>query len=125
MPDDENESSDETGTDDASFDDGPETFEGEFEPGTEDADAASGHSESVFVVDDELSGRESWLERSSLSTELDDVEARATFAEEISLQADLAAVLSVDPSAPGEATENAPFVDADPAALDAAAGLST
>ena len=119
MPDDE--TTDEESTDDASFDETAESFEGEFDSDHEDS--SGGHSESVFVLDDELHGRESWLERSSLA--LDEAEARATFAEEISLQVDLAAVLSVDPSLPGEAVDNAAFVDADPAALDAAAGLAT
>ena len=121
MPDDDSDSGDDGGSEDASFDEGVETFEGDFDGGHEDS--SGGHSESVFVLDDELQGRESWLERSSLA--LDEAEARAAFAEEISLQIDLKSVLSVDPSQPSEGAENPAFVDADPAALDAAAGLAT
>jgi segregation and condensation protein B len=56
------------------------------------------HGDSIEQLDDELAGRESWLKDEGL----DEVEARAAFAEEIRDQ----------------------VVDADPSALDAAAGLS-
>jgi len=56
------------------------------------------HGDSIEQIDDELAGRESWLKDEGL----DEAEARAAFAEEIRDQ----------------------VVDADPAALDAAAGIS-
>ncbi|MGZ3421271.1 MAG: SMC-Scp complex subunit ScpB [Polyangiales bacterium] len=62
--------------------------------------SGSAHSDSVFVVDDEESGRESFLERASEVFE--EMVERAAFAD------DVAAVV---------------FVDADPTARDAASGL--
>jgi segregation and condensation protein B len=57
------------------------------------------HGDSIEQIDDELAGRESWLKDEGL----DEAEARAAFAEEIRDQ----------------------IVDADPSALDAAAGIAT
>jgi segregation and condensation protein B len=66
----------------------------------DDAETSSlgAHGDSIEQIDDELAGRESWLKDEGL----DEAEARAAFAEEIRDQ----------------------VVDADPAALDAAAGIS-
>jgi segregation and condensation protein B len=69
-----------------------------FDP--EDEHTQSGHSESVFIVDDEEAGRESFLERASQA--FDAMAERAAFAEDLA---------------------EAAFVDADPTARDAASNL--
>ena len=81
--------------------------EGTLDFGADDESSAGVHGESIFDVDDELSGRESWLDHSPTLT---DTEARVAFAEEIAAQQ-----LVID---------GPPFVDADPGSLDAAAGLA-